>query len=56
MPQSAILVAAHDYFPVRIRIVAPQVSKPVWQEITWSADADGRSAGSATLKVYVEGR
>ena len=55
LPENAFLVAAHDYFPVRIRLVAPQVGKPVWQEITWSAEADGRSAGSATLKVYVGG-
>jgi len=55
LPVNAFLVGAHDYFPVRIRLVAPQVSKPAWQEITWSAEADGRSAGSATLKVYVGG-
>ncbi len=54
LPEDAFLVGAHDYFPVRIRLVAPQVSKSQWQEITWTAKVNGQSAGSAALKIYVE--
>ncbi len=55
-PVNNFLVPAHDYVPVRIRLVAPEVSKSVWQELTWTSDADGHSAGLATLRVYVESR
>jgi len=55
LPEKAFLVAANDYFPLRIRLVAPRFSKSQWQEIIWSADADGRPAGSTTLRVYVTG-
>jgi LmbE family N-acetylglucosaminyl deacetylase len=54
LPGNAFLVDAHDYFPVRMRLVAPRISKSQWQEISWTSEADGKSAGSVTLKVYVE--
>jgi hypothetical protein len=53
VPENVFPVAAHDYFPVRLRLVAPQVSKSEWQRILWSAEADGHPAGSAALRVYV---
>ncbi len=53
LPESVFLVAAHDYSPVRMRLVAPRVSKPEWQEITWSAEADGHPAGTVSLRVYI---
>ncbi|HMK37715.1 MAG TPA: hypothetical protein VK569_00150, partial [Bacteroidota bacterium] len=55
LPVRAFLVAPHDSFPLRIRLVAPRVSTSQWQEIQCSADADGRPAGSTTLKVFVTG-
>ena len=54
-PENVFLVEAHGVFPVTMRIVAPQVGKPAWHEIQWSAEADGRPAGSAALRVYVGG-
>ncbi|MEO8580919.1 MAG: PIG-L family deacetylase, partial [Gemmatimonadales bacterium] len=55
-PASAFTVAAHDDFPVRIRLVAPRVEKSQWQTIAWTADADGRNVGPATLRVYIGGQ
>jgi hypothetical protein len=48
-------VAAHDSAPVQARLIAPRVAQSEWQQVTWMAEADGRTAGSATLKVYVGG-
>ena len=52
-PTTAFTVAAHDDFPVRVRLVAPRVDKSQWQTIAWTAEADGREIGPATLKVYI---
>jgi len=49
------LVRAHEDFPIRIRIVAAPVSKSVWQEISWTAEAKGETSSTATLRVFVEG-
>ena len=54
MPQQQFKVAGHDEYPFRIRLVAPSVSAPAWQEVMWTAEVDGRAAGSATLRVFVE--
>ena len=51
LPENAFLVGAHDYFPVRIRLVAPQVSKSQWQEITWTAEANGFFLNSLKIRV-----
>lgn len=48
-------VAAHDSAPVPARLAAPRVVKSEWQQVTWIAETDGRTAGAATLKVYVGG-
>lgn len=53
VPVSKFLVAAHDYFPVRIRLVAPHLDKSQWQEITWTTEADGKPAGLINLRIYV---
>lgn len=52
-PTTAFAVAAHDDFPVRIRLIAPGVDKSQWQTIAWTAEADGWETGPATLKVYI---
>ena len=49
-------VAAHDSAPVQARLIAPRVAQSEWQQVTWMAEADGRTAGSAALKVYVGGQ
>jgi len=54
IPEKSFLVPSHDYFPVRVRLVAPQVSKSEWQEITWTANVNGKPTAAAILKVYVE--
>jgi LmbE family N-acetylglucosaminyl deacetylase len=55
-PMSAFTAAAHDDFPIRIRLVAPRVEKSQWQTISWTADADGQQIGPVTLRVYVGGQ
>jgi hypothetical protein len=47
------VAAAHDDFPVRVRLVAPRVEKAQWQTITWTAEADGQVIGPVTLRIYV---
>jgi LmbE family N-acetylglucosaminyl deacetylase len=53
LPEKSFTVPAHDYFPVRIRLVAPQASEPEWQEITWMADVDGKPTAPITLKIHI---
>jgi len=54
MPQHSFRVAAHSAVSLRMRVVAPLLKTPTWQEVTWTADVEGRSAGSATLRVFIE--
>ncbi len=56
IPVSHFLVRPHDYFPARMRLVAPRLTKSTWQEVSWSATVENRPAGSTALKVYVEAR
>lgn len=55
-PMSTFTAAAHDEFPVRVRLVAPRLEKSQWQTITWTADADGQQLGPVTLRVFVGGQ
>jgi hypothetical protein len=55
-PMSTFTAAAHDDFPVRLRLVAATLAKPQWQTITWTADADGQHVGPVSLRVYVWGQ
>jgi hypothetical protein len=54
-PMSDFTAAAHDDFPVRVRLVAPRVEKAQWQTITWTAEADGKEIGPVSLRIYVGG-
>jgi LmbE family N-acetylglucosaminyl deacetylase len=54
-PMSDFTAAAHDDFPVRVRLIAPRVGKSQWQTITWTAEADGKEIGPVSLRVYVGG-
>ena len=55
-PMTTFVANAHDDYPVRIRLVAPMLTKSEWQTVTWTADADGQQVGPVSLRVYVGGR
>jgi len=42
---------AGESYPVSMVLMTPASGKVGWQEITWKTDADGRQAGSLTLRV-----
>jgi hypothetical protein len=46
-------VAAHDIYPVQTVLVAPGVRNDMPQEVTWKAEANGRTLGAVTIRVYV---
>jgi hypothetical protein len=52
-PATDFLAGPHDDYPVRIRLVAPNLQKSEWQTVTWTATADGKQLGPISLKVYV---
>ena len=54
IPETSFLVGPHNYFPIRIRMVAAQVTSSKWQDIEWTAEADGRSLTPVMLKIYDE--
>ena len=49
-------VAAHASTPVQTRLIAPRTAKSEWQQITWIAETERQTVGSATLKVLVGGQ
>ena len=53
LPMHEFLVRARDSFPLVIRLIAPEVSKSVWQDLTWKGRVDGQAIGEVTLKVHV---
>ena len=55
-PMTTFVANAHDDFPVRVRLIAPTLAKSEWQTITWTAEADGRPVGTASLRIYVYGQ
>jgi len=55
-PMTDFVAAPHDDLPVRIRLVAPRLTKSEWQTITWTANADGQEIGPVVLKVFVGGQ
>jgi LmbE family N-acetylglucosaminyl deacetylase len=46
-------LAAHESRPVSLFLVAPENQKGSWQTLTFTAEADGHSTGSVTLKTNV---
>jgi hypothetical protein len=52
-PMTEFALAAHSDFPARIRLVAPRLVKSEWQNVTWTADANGQHLGPATLRFFV---
>ena len=55
-PQTTFIAGPHDDFPVRVRLIAPVLSKSAWQNVTWTATADGRQPDPISLRVYVGAR
>ena len=55
-PMTDFVAAAQDDLPVRIRLVAPTLSKSEWQTISWRADAGGQEVGPVSLRIYVGGQ
>ena len=55
-PMTEFVAAAHEDLPVRIRLVAPILSKSEWQTITWTANAGGQEVGPVSLRIYVGGQ
>jgi len=46
-------VRAGECYPIQAQITAPASGKPEWQELSWTAAAGARTAGSVTLRVYL---
>ncbi len=44
-------VAAHNTYPIRAILVAPDSKRPEWQEIHFTAAAGGKTVSSVTLRV-----
>jgi len=48
-------VAAHDSYAIQLTVKAPASQKGTWQALSWTATSDGKSLGTATLRIDVEG-
>jgi LmbE family N-acetylglucosaminyl deacetylase len=48
-------IAAHDSYPVQLKITSLARDKDTWKTLTWEAESGGRGIGSATLRVDVVG-
>jgi len=47
-------VPAHDSYPVQLTITPAPAVKGTWQNLSWSADSNGSSIGTVTLRVDME--
>jgi hypothetical protein len=47
-------VPAHDSYPVQLTIIPAPAAKGTWQNLLWSADSNGASIGTITLRVDME--
>jgi len=47
-------VPAHDSYPVQLTIIPAPAAKGTWQNLSWSADSNGASIGTITLRVDME--
>ena len=46
-------VRAGECYPLQTQIKAPPAEKSHWEELKWSATANGQAAGSVTVRVFV---
>jgi LmbE family N-acetylglucosaminyl deacetylase len=46
-------VAAHDVYPVGVTVIVSSSKGQEWQEVTWKAEAGGKTIGAVTLRVNV---
>jgi LmbE family N-acetylglucosaminyl deacetylase len=47
-------VPAHDSYPVQLTITPAPAAKGTWHSLSWSADSNGTSIGTVTLRVDME--
>ncbi len=48
-------VAAHDAYPIQLKVTPSPAHKDTWQSLTWDAESEGQSLGAVTLRVNVAG-
>ena len=48
-------VLAHDEYPVQAFCVAPSKQASEWQPLTWTAEVNGKAAGSVSVRVQLAG-
>ena len=48
-------VAAHDAYPIQLKVMPSPAHKDTWQSLTWDAESEGQSLGAVTLRVSVAG-
>jgi LmbE family N-acetylglucosaminyl deacetylase len=53
VPYDTYPVRPGETYPIEAWLVAPDGSKPNWQQITFKAKAAGREIGTVTIRVYV---
>lgn len=47
-------VPAHDSYPVQLTVTPAAAPKGTWQRLTWSAESNGHSIGTVSLRVDIE--
>jgi len=45
-------VRAHSVYPIEARFIALPTSSPEWYEVSWHAEAHGKTVGSVSLRVF----
>jgi len=48
-------VPAHDEYPAQAFCVAPSKQASEWQPLTWTAEVNGKAAGSVSVRVQLAG-
>lgn len=48
-------VAAHDAYPIQLKVMPSPAHKDTWQNLTWAAESGGQNLGPVTLRVNVAG-
>jgi len=48
-------VAAHDAYPIQLKVTPSADHKGTWQTVSWSAESEGQNLGPVSLRVNVAG-
>jgi hypothetical protein len=54
-PDAVYSVAAHDIYPIQLKVTPSADHKGTWQTLSWSAESEGQHLGPVSLKVNVAG-